>query len=58
MFAQGQELRPITVDLQNLPPEQLAVLGDSALAHALALYRRRLEYCGDLVCAFDSKIEV
>ena len=58
MFTQEQELRRVAPDLRNLPAEQLAVLGDSALAQALALYRRRLEAGGDLICAFDSKIEV
>ena len=45
-------------DLRDLPPGQLAVLGDSALAHSLALYRQRLEENGELLSAFNAKIEV
>ena len=46
MTLSGQELRP--VDLRDVPPEQLAALGESALAHCVALYRQRLEAGGAL----------
>lgn len=37
--AQGAVAIP---DLRALPPERLAALGDSVLAHSIALYRQRL----------------
>ena len=58
MIFKNQELRSAIPDLRDLSPDQLAVLGDSALAHSIALYRQRLEENGELLCAFDSKIEV
>lgn len=54
MTLPSQELRP--VDLRDVPPDQLAALGESALAHCVALYRRRLEAGGTLVGAFNSHI--
>ena len=50
----SQELRPVL--LLDVPSDQLAVLGDSALAHCVALYRQRLEAGGVLVGAFNSNI--
>jgi FXSXX-COOH protein len=55
MTSQDQEFRP---DLPDLPLDQLAALGDSALAHSLALYRRRLEDNGLVFSAFNATIEV
>jgi hypothetical protein len=43
--------------LRNIPPERLATLGNSALAHSLALYRSRLEGSSDPLSAFNAKIE-
>jgi len=54
MTLPGQELRP--VDLRDVPPDQLAALGESALAHCVALYRQRLEAGGALTGAFNSHI--
>jgi hypothetical protein len=54
MTLSGQELRP--VDLRDVPPEQLAALGESALAHCVALYRQRLEAGAALSGAFNSHI--
>lgn len=53
-----QELRSVVPDLRELPLDQLAELGDSALAHSLALYRRRLAENGPLCSAFNATIEV
>lgn len=50
----SQELRP--VNLPDVPLDRLAALGDSALAHCVALYRQRLEAGGVLVGAFNSNI--
>ena len=58
MVSKSQELRPAVPDLRDLPPDRIAVLGDSALAHSLALYRQRLEENGELLSAFNAKIEV
>ncbi len=43
MTSQNQEFGFVIPDLPDLPLDQLAELGDSGLAHSLALYRRRLE---------------
>jgi hypothetical protein len=45
-----------TLDLGDLTPEQVAKLGDSVLAHSLALYRKRLSENCSLYSAFDSSI--
>jgi FXSXX-COOH protein len=58
MISKNQELRSVIPDLRDLPPDQLAVLGDSVLARSLALYRQRLEENGELLSAFNAKIEV
>ena len=54
MTLPSQELRP--VDLPEVPLDQIVALGDSALAHCVALYRQRLEAGGVLVGAFNSNI--
>jgi len=54
MTLPSQELRP--VDLRDVPRDQLAALGDSALAHCVALYHQRLETGGVLLSAFNSNI--
>jgi len=43
-------------DLRDIPLDQLAELGDSVLAHSLALYRQRLSETGVLLSAFNSRI--
>jgi FXSXX-COOH protein len=58
MISKNQELRSLIPDLRDLSPDQLAVLGDSVLAHSLALYRQRLEENGELLSAFNSMIEI
>ena len=58
MVSINQELRSAVPDPRNLRPDQLTVLGDSVLANSLALYHQRQEENGELICAFDSKIEV
>lgn len=54
MTLPSQELRP--VDLPDVPLDRIVALGDSALAHCVALYRQRLEAGGVLVGAFNSNI--
>lgn len=51
-------MNPQTVDPASLDisVEQVARLGDSALAHSLALYRKRLGESDPLRCAFSSSI--
>jgi FXSXX-COOH protein len=56
MASQGEELRSIVPDLRDLPLEELAKLGDSVLAHSLALYRQRLTENGMLLSNFSAKI--
>jgi len=56
MAAQNEELRSIVPDLRDLPLVELAELGDSVLAHSLALYRRRLAETGTLLSNFSAKI--
>jgi FXSXX-COOH protein len=43
-------------DLGDFSPERIAMLGDSVLAHSLALYRKRLGEGDTLYSAFDSSI--
>ena len=50
----SQDLRPVY--LPDVPLGPIAVLGDSALAHCIALYRQRREAGGVLVGAFNSNI--
>jgi FXSXX-COOH protein len=38
-----QELESVIPDLRDLPLDRLAELGDSVLAHSIALYRERLD---------------
>jgi len=45
-----------TPNPRDISAEQIAQLGDSVLAHALGLYRRRLAESDMLYCAFDSSI--
>lgn len=56
MTLPSQELRSVDPDLRNVPLDQLAAPGDSALAHCFALYRQRLQDSVLLLSAFNSKI--
>ena len=55
MTVPSQELRSVHPDLRDVPLDQLAAPGDSALAHCFALYRQRLGDDG-LLSAFNSRI--
>ena len=56
MTSQNQEFGFVVPDLPDLSLDQLAELGDSVLAHSLALYRQRLEGNGVVLSAFESSI--
>ncbi len=56
MILPSQELRSVDPDLRDVPLDQLAAPGDSALAHCFALYRQRLECSTLLLGAFNSNI--
>ena len=56
MTLQQQELRSVIPDLRDLPLDRLAELGDSVLAHSIALYRQRLKDNGVPLSSFNSKI--
>jgi FXSXX-COOH protein len=56
MTVQNQGLSSTNPDLRDVPPDPLTELGDSVLAHSLALYRQRLEENGLLPSAFNSSI--
>jgi FXSXX-COOH protein len=56
MASQNEELESIVPDLRDLPLVELAKLGDSVLAHSLALYRQRLAENGALLSNFGAKI--
>jgi FXSXX-COOH protein len=56
MGPQKQELNSVIPDLRDLSLEQLAELGDSVLAHSIALYRQRLLDPGVPLNAFTSRI--
>lgn len=51
-----QQLNSSMPDLRNLSLERLAELGDSALAHSIALYRQRLTGSGVPLSSFNAKI--
>jgi FXSXX-COOH protein len=56
MSMQEQELYSSIPDLRDLTLEQLAELGDSALAHSIALYRQRLAETGIPLNSFQARI--
>lgn len=56
MSVQNKELNSVIPDLRELSLEQLAQLGDSVLAHSIALYRQRLSETGLPLCSFNSSI--
>lgn len=56
MSLQKQEISTVVPDLHDLPLERLAELGDSVLAHSIALYRQRLEETGVPLNSFTSGI--
>jgi FXSXX-COOH protein len=56
MSLQKQELVSVIPDLRELPLERLAELGDSVLAHSIAVYRQRLTEVGVPLSSFNSSI--
>ena len=56
MTLQEQELKSVLPDLRDLPLDRLAELGDSALAHSIALYRERLKENGIPLSSFNARI--
>ena len=56
MSQQQQELISVIPDLRELPLERLAELGDSVLAHSIALYRQRLKETGVPLSSFNARI--
>ena len=56
MSVREQELRSVLPDLREIPLDQLAELGDSALGRSLALYRERLEQNGLVLSNFSANI--
>lgn len=56
MSLQQQELNSVIPDLRTLSLERLAGLGDSALAHSIALYRERLKETGVPLSSFNARI--
>jgi FXSXX-COOH protein len=50
------QLDSVIPDLRELSLEQLAQLGDSVLAHSIALYRKRLMETGLPLSSFNSSI--
>lgn len=51
-----QRLVSVLPDLRQLTLEELAELGDSALAHSIALYRKRLEETGTPLNSFNASL--
>jgi FXSXX-COOH protein len=56
MSQQEQELNSAIPDLREVPLERLSELGDSVLAHSIALYRQRLKETGVPLSSFNSRI--
>lgn len=56
MSPQKPELNSVIPDLRELSLERLAGLGDSVLAHSIALYRQRLNETGMPLSSFQARI--
>jgi FXSXX-COOH protein len=56
MSHKQQELNSVIPDLREVPLERLAKLGDSVLAHSIALYRQRLRETGVPLASFNARI--
>jgi hypothetical protein len=56
MSLQKQELNSVIPDLRDISLERLAKLGDSVLAHSIALYRKRLSETGLPLKSFNATI--
>lgn len=56
MVSTEQDLKTIIPDLRNIPLERLAELGSSALAHSIALYRKRIKESGIPLSSFQARI--
>jgi FXSXX-COOH protein len=56
MNLQEKELNSVIPDLRELSLERLAELGDSVLAHSIALYRERLKETGVPLSSFSARI--
>lgn len=56
MSLQQEDLKSVIPDLRDLSLERLAALGDSVLAHSIALYRQRLKETGVPLSSFTSRI--
>jgi hypothetical protein len=56
MSQQEQALNSEIPDLRELPLERLAELGESVLAHSIALYRQRLHETGIPLSSFNARI--
>jgi FXSXX-COOH protein len=56
MSVQNQELNSVIPDLRDVSLERLSALGDSVLAHSIALYRQRLKETGEPLSSFSARI--
>jgi FXSXX-COOH protein len=56
MSSQHQELNSVIPDLREISLERLAELGDSVLAHSIALYCQRLKETGVPLSSFNARI--
>jgi len=56
MTSQEQELTSVVPDLRDIPLDRLADRGGSALAQAIALYRKRLKENGIPLSSFNARI--
>jgi hypothetical protein len=56
MTSQEKEIETVIPDVCDLPVNRLAELGSSALAHSIALYRKRLRENGIPLSSFQARI--
>jgi hypothetical protein len=56
MTTSPQSTETAIPDLRNVTLDQLAELGDTPLAHAVALYRERLKKNGVPLSSFNARI--
>ncbi len=56
MTTPPQNMKTVIPDLRNVTLDQLTELGDTLLAHSIALYRERLKKNGVPLSSFNARI--
>ena len=56
MTSQDKDINTVIPDVAKIPMDRLAELGDSSLAHSIALYRERIKEHGVPLSSFNARI--